>query len=80
MPKHIPYPCPFCGSTVTVEAVLEGLLFTCQNIRRCGAAIKFDFNPRSPHGERQYVRIAGDVPIGFQPTLPARGATTSSCV
>ena len=36
MPKHIPYPCPFCGSTVTVEAVLEGLLFTCQNIRRCG--------------------------------------------
>ena len=41
MPKHIPYPCPFCGSTVTVEAVLEGLLFTCQNIRRCGAAIKF---------------------------------------
>ena len=39
---------------------------------------KKDFNPRSPHGERQlpeewYFQI-----YGFQPTLPARGATCSS--
>lgn len=51
MPKHIPYPCPFCGSTVTVEAVLEGLLFTCQNIRRCGAAIKFENDHYAEHPE-----------------------------
>ena len=35
-----------------------------------------NFNPRSPHGERQLQRRAeiADVVV-FQPTLPARGAT-----
>lgn len=51
MPKHIPYACPFCGSTVTVEAVLEGLLFTCRNIRRCGAVIKFENDHYDEHRE-----------------------------
>ena len=35
-----------------------------------------DFNPRSPHGERPPSHLRGTaVGIGFQPTLPARGAT-----
>ena len=37
---------------------------------------KLDFNPRSPHGERRLCcprSIQGS--MGFQPTLPARGAT-----
>ena len=34
-----------------------------------------DFNPRSPHGERQAVLIASTCCLVFQPTLPARGAT-----
>ena len=36
----------------------------------------FDFNPRSPRGERPSVSISGPSPAIFQPTLPARGATT----
>ena len=36
-----------------------------------------DFNPRSPHGERQLVDIVHRRRcVGFQSTLPARGATT----
>ena len=34
-----------------------------------------DFNPRSPHGERQLPNQAGLAPGKFQSTLPARGAT-----
>ena len=34
-----------------------------------------NFNPRSPHGERQRWRTYFTLPIGFQSTLPARGAT-----
>ena len=34
-----------------------------------------NFNPRSPHGERQRWRTYFTLPTGFQPTLPARGAT-----
>ena len=33
------------------------------------------FNPRSPHGERQFAIDFADKPMGFQSTLPARGAT-----
>ena len=34
------------------------------------------FNPRSPHGERRgLLLVRWDIP-SFQPTLPARGATT----
>ena len=37
---------------------------------------RFDFNPRSPHGERLRVPVpAASTPRVFQPTLPARGAT-----
>ena len=37
------------------------------------------FNPRSPHGERHRA-VGGSVStIGFQPTLPARGATKARC-
>ena len=34
-----------------------------------------NFNPRSPHGERHAVRPPHARHDGFQPTLPARGAT-----
>ena len=34
-----------------------------------------DFNPRSPHGERQPSQGKGYLQLIFQPTLPARGAT-----
>ncbi len=36
-----------------------------------------DFNPRSPHGERQKGPRFSIVPMIFQSTLPARGATSS---
>ena len=38
------------------------------------------FNPRSPHGERPKRRRRLPCWLAFQPTLPARGATFSSCV
>ena len=37
------------------------------------------FNPRSPHGERRVGGDATEEEEGFQPTLPARGATSSLC-
>ena len=37
-----------------------------------------DFNPRSPHGERRHLLSAWRSTLRFQPTLPARGATTTS--
>ena len=36
-----------------------------------------DFNPRSPHGERQSQDRIHRVGQRFQPTLPARGATAT---
>ena len=36
-----------------------------------------DFNPRSPHGERQGLMDQKQAILLFQPTLPARGATAS---
>ena len=42
-----------------------------------GGRIIYDFNPRSPHGERRWHnKTSGNANI-FQPTLPARGATPS---
>ena len=38
-----------------------------------------NFNPRSPHGERQLLARGAQAPVRFQPTLPARGATISTC-
>ena len=38
-------------------------------------ALRSDFNPRSPHGERRCVPIKRRQAITFQSTLPARGAT-----
>ena len=35
-----------------------------------------DFNPRSPHGERLFRHVYRMCGLSFQPTLPARGATT----
>ena len=37
----------------------------------------FNFNPRSPHGERQAAAQDRRKHDGFQPTLPARGATST---
>ena len=39
-----------------------------------------DFNPRSPHGERQLFRPFLHAFCLFQSTLPARGATSASCL
>ena len=39
-----------------------------------------DFNPRSPHGERQHWHPSAAAPGAFQPTLPARGATRRGMV
>ena len=36
-----------------------------------------NFNPRSPHGERPAGPVAGADRFPFQPTLPARGATST---
>ena len=35
-----------------------------------------DFNPRSPHGERHFEETLNSLRATFQPTLPARGATS----
>ena len=40
-------------------------------------ALRSDFNPRSPHGERRCVPIKRRQAITFQSTLPARGATST---
>ena len=37
--------------------------------------LSFNFNPRSPHGERLSAMSALQSRTGFQSTLPARGAT-----
>ena len=42
----------------------------------CAHARGGDFNPRSPHGERRSSVLPFFSPLLFQPTLPARGATT----
>ena len=39
------------------------------------APTKYDFNPRSPHGERRRGRPPDSAAAAFQSTLPARGAT-----
>ena len=45
--------------------------------RRCRGDDGGNFNPRSPHGERPRLLSGGSQLISaFQPTLPARGATT----
>ena len=36
------------------------------------------FNPRSPHGERRGIIVDGVAYVTFQPTLPARGATSAA--
>ena len=42
---------------------------------RCSTPISRNFNPRSPHGERQRLLVLVHGDLLFQPTLPARGAT-----
>lgn len=51
MPKPIPYPCPFCGGAVRVEATLDGLLFTCKSARKCGASVRFESDHFAEHPE-----------------------------
>ena len=45
---------------------------------RSSALGTMDFNPRSPHGERQMGLVPEQEDTIFQPTLPARGATVTS--
>ena len=50
--------------------------------RRAGASVKqckYDFNPRSPCGERRQTPINAAVSALFQPTLPVRGADPAIC-
>ena len=42
--------------------------------------LESDFNPRSPHGERRACKAQLSATCRFQPTLPARGATSASCL
>ena len=51
MPKLAQARCPFCGDLASVETVLEGLLFTCLNIRHCGATIRFENDHYAEHPE-----------------------------
>ena len=44
----------------------------------CRGTFRRNFNPRSPHGERQCQPDCHARCVRFQPTLPARGATTHS--
>ena len=46
----------------------------CAFFRICSFIVD-NFNPRSPHGERPGGVITKAITVGFQPTLPARGAT-----
>ena len=46
--------------------------------RRTRAALRINFNPRSPHGERPHKPGGGAATTRFQPTLPARGATCTA--
>ena len=43
------------------------------------ASTSVNFNPRSPRGERPRCRRGVGTLRAFQPSLPARGATMSSC-
>ncbi len=43
--------------------------------RKKMANVMTHFNPRSPHGERQWSKLCNAVHRAFQSTLPARGAT-----
>ena len=50
---------------------------------RCAAAKRENtshFNPRSPHGERHSIGQVAFAYCSFQPTLPARGATSGSVI
>ena len=44
--------------------------------QHCGDTSHFNFNPRSPCGERQISRTRCPSAYTFQPTLPVRGATS----
>ena len=48
--------------------------------RSAGIRIPANFNPRSPHGERPALLRWRRWRRGFQPTLPARGATGAFCL
>ena len=46
-----------------------------RHVRTALPGTSHDFNPRSPHGERPPFAAINPPTIGFQSTLPARGAT-----
>ena len=64
--------CRVSGSTISTHAPRTG-----SDTTNCIVEISTThFNPRSPHGERRgLLLVRWDIP-SFQPTLPARGATT----
>ena len=72
---HAPSPDP--NNYISTHAPRTGS----DSIARQAAATRWNFNPRSPHGERPPLTSAQCRGLSFQPTLPARGATTGeSCL
>ena len=58
-------------STLPARGATDGLIR--------GGGARGDFNPRSPHGERQNGYLPSNMMAIFQSTLPARGATLDVC-
>ena len=56
---------------ISIHAPLTGSDSALSEYRR----VMLYFNPRSPYGERQQVRMFETSPDRFQSTLPLRGAT-----
>ena len=64
----------FARRTISIHAPRTGS----DELGKTRAAAVGDFNPRSPHGERQFSHNHHHSLLIFQSTLPARGATSSS--
>ena len=64
------------GSPISIHAPRTGSDRACRKYHARTA----HFNPRSPHGERHTVQRHMIMALGFQSTLPARGATRDDCI
>ena len=73
---------PARGATFSGKVIYQHILISIHaprtgsdSVTACPSPQHQDFNPRSPHGERPYVRREAIELVEFQSTLPARGAT-----
>ena len=60
---------------VTEEISIHAPLTGSDDRKASSIALRRHFNPRSPYGERQKRNIRQLLELGFQSTLPLRGAT-----